>query len=120
MRVADVKIRVTLGNHDSKGLDSEEGRRLGCYERTLDNVVMINMEMSHSRERLCTKVEVWKCKVLMIKERIKVERCKKDGGGGSLYPSQQRPGSQCAHFRFWGSGLRKLFIHFRFGAMNEN
>ena len=41
-------------------------------------------------------------------------------GGGSLYPSQQRPGSQCAHFRFWGSGLRKLFIHFRFGAMNEN
>lgn len=81
MRVADVKFRMTLGNHDSKGLDSEEGRRRGCYERTLDNVVMINMEMSHSRERLCTKVEVWKCKVLMIKERIKVERCKKNGGG---------------------------------------
>lgn len=42
------------------------------------------------------------------------------GEGGSLYPSQQRPGSQCAHFRFWGSGLRKIFIHFRFGTMNEN
>lgn len=38
--VADVKITMTLGNHDSKELDSEEGRRRGCYERTLDSVSM--------------------------------------------------------------------------------
>lgn len=43
LSVADVKITMTLGDHDSEELDSNEGRRRGCYELTLDNMVMIRM-----------------------------------------------------------------------------
>lgn len=43
MSVADVKITMTLDDHDSEELDSNEGQRRGCYELTLDSMVMIRI-----------------------------------------------------------------------------
>ncbi len=44
MSVADVKITMTLGDHDRKGLASTGRRRRGCDEHTSDSVVMMRLD----------------------------------------------------------------------------
>ena len=109
---------MTLCNHDTtkSQMTSKEGRRRGCYEHTLDSVVMMISISRMMKQKLREDAHLMMWLGFMsqnvdgkTKKRRKVESVE---GGGCLYTHEQRPGSQSDFFNL-GLGSEMNLCNFQ-------